>query len=1044
MTAPGPASRPLEGERKFVTVLFADVVGSTQIGEELDPEQVAELMNGVFALMNTAVSRHGGTVARLMGDAVLAFFGAPATHEDDAERAVHAGLAIQAAAAEYARTVQATYGVDFAVRVGINSGLVVLAIVGDEIRSELTAMGDTTNVASRLQSAAPPGAVLISADTQHLVRNLFDFKVCTPIELRGRSVPVDTYEVVQARPVPGRMRGLEGIASPLVGRDSELQILGERLEALRGGTGSVVLITGEAGLGKSRLVAEARARHGGDLRWLEGRAISFGEPPSYYPWQQVVRQAVDATEDDAPESVLAAIADRAAPGLSPEQQELLGVLLGVGSTRGSAADLDLARFENVDFGERLAGALGALLAELATTRPAVIVLDDLHWADRASLQLLTRAFDVPGKVPVLIVGLLRLDRTAPSWQLLEDVEQTAASHRRLDLVPLSMEQSRQLLVGLVEAEPRLAPGCDLILAKSEGNPFFLEEVIRSLIDSGHIVEEAGVLRATAEITDVMIPETLLGVLTGRIDRLLEDPKRLLQTASVIGRMFARRVLGAVCDAAPERERIEDVDMHLRTLRDEELIRERVQAPDLEYMFKHALTQEAAYDSLLIRRRREFHRRVGEVIERLYSGRTQEFAKQMAHHFWLGGDWERAAGYAVLAGARADEMFAPEEAIEQYERAMEALEKTSPLDAVRLVDATLAWARPAMKLRRPAELLPRLARAVALAREAGDKRQLARALSWIGNVHTFGGTPAFGIEPLTESHRLADELGEEMLTMLPSFHITLAMVDQSPRLGLEALNDVIEMARKYRSPEIEAHALAARAIALARLGENAAALAAAQEARAVIARSTSLVKRADVNLYLAVAYAVMGDIEQALYLGELGTEESIEANAPQCTVFGHWATGSCRLAAGSPDDAARSLRQGLELFDANLGQVSAGHQFRNQLNTWLQVAELRQGKAEAVDGLEEARANAEVMGDEFTAAFAAEALASAHVDRGELERAAARIEAAVGFYRRNGMLPFLVQALPVAARVYRAQGLTREADLALEEVERLRAQIAAAA
>src|ERR687893_1030166 len=248
--------RPVEGERKFVTVLFADVVDSTGMGERLDPEQIIEIMNGAFAFLNVAVAKYDGTVARLMGDAVLAFFGAPVAHEDDAERAVRAGLEIQAAAKEYEQAIKANYGVDFNVRVGINTGLAVLAVVGDEIKMEYTAMGDTTNVAARLQSAALPGTVLISADTYHLVKQLFELRSRGGAMVKGKSAPIVTYEVLSPRTVPGKVRGLEGLTSPLVGRTAEFKLVNDKLNEVREGRGAFVAGIGEGGFGKSRLLAE--------------------------------------------------------------------------------------------------------------------------------------------------------------------------------------------------------------------------------------------------------------------------------------------------------------------------------------------------------------------------------------------------------------------------------------------------------------------------------------------------------------------------------------------------------------------------------------------------------------------------------------------------------------------------------------------------------------------------------------------------------------------------------------------------------------------
>src|ERR687894_2919869 len=247
--APLEAPRPMKGERRFVTVLFADVVDSTRMGEQLDPEEVAEIMDGAFAFLNAEVAKYDGTVARLLGDAVLAFFGAPVAHEDDAERAVRAGLDIQAKAKEYAKEIKRNYRVDFEVRVGINTGLAVLAAVGDEIKTEYTAMGDTTNLAARMQSAARPGSVLISADTYHLVKELFDFNARGAIEVKGKSTPIEIYEVLAPKAVPGRVRGLEGVSSPLVGRADEFRLLGEKLEGLLAGQGAFVAGGGGGGGG---------------------------------------------------------------------------------------------------------------------------------------------------------------------------------------------------------------------------------------------------------------------------------------------------------------------------------------------------------------------------------------------------------------------------------------------------------------------------------------------------------------------------------------------------------------------------------------------------------------------------------------------------------------------------------------------------------------------------------------------------------------------------------------------------------------------------
>ena len=417
------APRPVEGERRFVTVLFADVVDSTAMGEQLDPEQVAEIMDGAFAFLNAAVAKYGGTVARLLGDAVLAFFGAPVAHEDDAERAVRAGLDIQAKAKEYAKQTKRNYGVDFEVRVGINTGLAVLAAVGDEIKTEYTAMGDTTNLAARMQSAARPGSVLISADTYHLVKELFDLNPRGAIEVKGKSAPIETYEVLAPKAVPGKVRGLEGVTSPLVGRAGEFELLGEKLEDVRQGQGAFVAVVGEAGLGKSRLIAEARNLVNTDSQpqivWLEGRAISYGQATAYYPWRQVIREAIGAQEGDTPERVrehLQLAHDRYR--LPDDELPFLEALLGV----ESEASLRLVRdLEGDALRERLTEATRSYIGKLAQMAPVVLVFDDLHWADEASVELLMNVAELVESTPLLVICLMRPDKAAPSWSAIESV-----------------------------------------------------------------------------------------------------------------------------------------------------------------------------------------------------------------------------------------------------------------------------------------------------------------------------------------------------------------------------------------------------------------------------------------------------------------------------------------------------------------------------------------------------------------------------------------------------------------------------------------------
>jgi class 3 adenylate cyclase/tetratricopeptide (TPR) repeat protein len=1026
-----------EGERKYVTVLFADVVDSTGLGERLDPEQVAEIMNGAFAFLNASVKKYDGTIARLLGDAILAFFGAPVAHEDDAERAVRAGLDIQAAAREYAQAVRRNYGADFQVRVGINTGLAVLAAVGDEIRTEYTAMGDTTNVAARLQSAAEPGTVLISADTYHLVKQLFELKPRGGAMVKGKSAPIVTYEVLAPRVVPGKVRGLEGLTSPLVGRAAEFKLVNDKLNEVREGRGAFVAVIGEAGLGKSRLLAEVSdsAKSWPQVAWLEGRALSYEQAVTYFPWRQVIRQVIGAKEGEAPEVVREKLHRDPACGAMPEDDsQYLEVILSVESDATLEA---VAALEGDALVEHIAAATRSYLRARADLMPTVIVLDDLHWADTASLDLLLSVAALVEDLPLLIVCLLRPDKGAPSWSAIERArERLGARYTEILLEPLDAADSKELLGNLLYIEDLPESVRKLILNKAEGNPFFVEEVIRTLIDSEYIVQENSHWRATREIVNVAIPDTLTGVLSARIDRLPENTKHVAQTAAVLGRIFAQRALMATCAAAPPPEQIEDVEPHLGVLTYEELVRERVHDPELEYIFKHALTQEAAYDLLLIRRRKELHRRAGEVLEELYPEQRGELASALAYHFRLGEDWQRAADYAMGAGAQAVKVYAMSEALAYYDNGYDALKKVPDASPERLCDVILGWTPAALKLKPYQEVVDRLEEAEKIARELNDDARLARVLHWIGNAYISNGFPTRGMPALFESYQLAERLGDERLTLVATFWMTAGMIDRDPRGGLKQMDYVIEAARKYRRREVEAHALAKKAMAHARLGEFAEARDAVERAYEASRKADSVVNGADVALMSSQAFLDMGDVRSGLEHSQRGTEQALSANGLECAMYGHFCTGLSNLHSRNPVEAQRAFESALRLLTDNLFELRGSEVIVNEVRAGLAIARFLGGDTGAINDMESALANADAVGDDYTVAFIAQALGEGYTQLGVFERAQQHLDTALDYYRRNEMKPYLARGLKSSAELHEAQGHVAEAERELAEAGRL--------
>ncbi len=1033
--APLKAPRAMAGERKFVTVLFADVVDSTTLGEQLDPEQIAEIMDSAFAFLNVAVAKYGGTVARLLGDAILAFFGAPVAHEDDAERAIRAGLDIRATARQYADVVKQNYGVDFEMRVGINSGLTVLAAIGDEIRTEYTAMGDTTNVAARMQSAARPGTVLVSAETYHLTKELFDFKPRGATKVKGKSTPIETYEVLAPKTLPGRVRGLEGVTSPLVGRDAEVLFLQQKLEDLLGGQGAFVAVVGEAGLGKSRLIAEVRklvhANSQHQVVWLEGRALSYGQTMIYYPWQQVVRKALGVPDVAAPATVrdhIRLVRDRY--GLPGDDLPFLETLLGVESEANSRL---IRNLEGDTLRQRLTEATRNYIDTLAHKTPVVLVFDDLHWANEASLDLLLKTLELVKDAPLLVISLTRPDKNAPSWSMLHRARnKVRAWLTEIVLEPLDAEHSHELLGNLLDIEGLPESVHDLILQKSEGNPFFVEEVIRALIDSEHIVRENSHWRATREIVDVAIPDTLTGLLSSRIDRLPHATKQVAQTSAVLGRIFAYRALAEVCAAAPPSERVEDIESHLGTLTYEELVRERARELELEYIFKHALTQEAAYNLLLIRRRKELHRRAGAVLEQVYAERLDDFVPALARHFWLGEDWERAAEYSMRAGDQAMKVYALSEALDSYERACQALEKMPNVPPERLADAILAWAPVAAKLKLDATILERLAHAEQLARDMQDNSRLAQALAWTAHTHALTGFPSRAIPILAESHKLAIEAGDEGLAMIPEFMMEASQVEQDPRGSLVQLERIIDLAHNHDHRQIEAHALAAKGWAHARIGDFAQAEEDLRRAHEMVPTTNSPVTEADVNTFSSWSYFEMGDPHRAVEYGRLAAEQALAAQGLECGTVGMFVLGLGHLQAQNLGEAVTTLDEAIALGEKLPGMKD----FMHRVRATRAAAYLLSGHREALDELKQTLAYARALDDHYWVAFISQYLGEAHAELGEFERAEEYFSAAAAYYRSTGIYPSLARVLQSLSELYERQG--RKADTAHARAEAQRA------
>ena len=651
------------GERRVVTMLFCDVRGSTAMAETLDPEDWTDLMNSAFELLIEPVVRHEGTVARLMGDAILAFFGAPTAHEDDPQRAVMAGLEIVSAISPLKERLRAERGLDLDVRVGINTGPVVVGQVGSELRHEYTAMGDAVNVAARMEQTAEPGTVQITEDTYRLVADLFDVEDLGRIDVKGKREPVAAFRVRGRLAAPWRVRAVRSLEASLVGRERELERVRSALERTGDGVGTALLLVGEPGIGKSRLVEEAdaiwsRLEPQDERLWDHWSCVPYDAMQPYAQYRRVIRERAGIEERDPPEvardKLAATIGAIAVEGYREHSERVSRALLGI----------ELEDEEPLE-GEAFQRAATELVvgSTIAQGGRRFIVFEDLHWCDRASLELVRATTELVADHPYVVIATFRPDETAASWDFKSWLELELGDRTEvLALEPLTSGESERLIDELLPSVELPGELRERILERTEGNPLFVQEVVRSLVDAGVLERSGDVLRLTDDVAVDAIPNTVQSLITVGLDRLPEHARRTLQIAAVIGRTFDEEVLRSVTDG--------DIRGDLRELERRDLIR-AVAGPARAFTFRHALTQEAAYGSLLVRHRRELHHRVAEGIEAASPDRLDDVAALLVHHYEASGDDEATLRFALLAGDTARRLYANSAAAAHYRTAIDA-------------------------------------------------------------------------------------------------------------------------------------------------------------------------------------------------------------------------------------------------------------------------------------------------------------------------------------------------------------------------------------
>jgi class 3 adenylate cyclase/tetratricopeptide (TPR) repeat protein len=850
------SKRSLEGERKQVTILFSDLKGSTELLADRDPEDARAILDPVLHLMMDAVHHYEGTVNQVMGDGIMALFGAPVAHEDHGVRAAYAALRMQESVKRYAESVQRSAGVPIHIRVGLNSGQVVVRSIGSDLKMDYTAVGQTTHLAARMEQMAMPGSILMTENTLKLAGELVETRPLGKLQVKGFAEPVEAFELIGAGRVRTRFQAAsERGLSPFVGREAERAAVREAAARARAGHGQVVLLVGDAGVGKSRLFWEiAHVMQAEGWRLLESRSLSYGRATPYLSVIELLRSDFQVETGDEERKIQEKITGR----LLAVDETLLGELpvfltlfdVPVADPAWQALDAPRRRQRTLD-------ALTRLLRCLSEREPLLLVFEDLQWIDAESQAVLDAFVDEVAARRVLLLLDYRPEYTH-AWQgrphLLEI---------RVGALPAA--GAGALLDALLGAEDRLAPLKRLLVERTQGNPFFLEESVRALAESGVLAGERGAYRLAKTLPGVQVPATVQAVLAARIDRLAPEDKDLLQSAAVVGKDIAGPLLQAVVEM-PEPE----LRRGLTHLEQADFLYEVSLFPELQYGFRHTLTHDVAHGGLLQERRRALHGRVVDAIERLYAERAGEHVEALAHHAFRGERWDKAVIHLRRAAAKAIARAANLDAVSCLRDALTALARLPETHATleTAIDIRLELRPPLLQLGRLQEILTVSQDAEALALRLGDEPRLARVYTYLINYHYLKGEPEAAVDygerclkMDPEQNRAVHQLARRYLGH--SYHVQgrYRRAEFILRENIEALDD----ARGVAPPEDVVSYVASAAWAaftLAELGEFDLALAYADKAGRVAEASRHAYSEAIARTFAGFVWLRRGHLDRA--------------------------------------------------------------------------------------------------------------------------------------------------------------------------------------
>jgi class 3 adenylate cyclase/tetratricopeptide (TPR) repeat protein len=1005
----------LEGERKQVTVLFADLKGSMELLADRDPEEARKLLDPVLERMMEAVHRYEGTVNQVMGDGIMALFGAPLAHEDHAVRACYAALRMQESVAQYAERVFRSHGVPLQIRVGLNSGEVVVRAIGSDLHMDYTAVGQTTHLAARMEQMATPGTILLAPATLRLAEGYVQVMARGPVAVKGLPDPVEIYALTGASAQRSRLhvaaaRGL----TRFVGRDAEIEQIRRALALGHEGRGQVVAIVGEPGVGKSRLVYEfTRSHRTQDWLVLEAGSLSYGKATSYLPVIDLLKAyfKIDdrETHRDIREKVTGKLLtlDRALEPILPAVLALLDV--PVEDAPWQALDPAQRRQRTLDGVKRL------LLRE-SENQPLLVVFEDLHWIDAETQALLDSLVESLPTARVLLLVNYR-----PEYQ---HAWGGKTYYLQLRIDPLRPETADALLTALLGEDQTLAPLKRVLIARTEGNPFFLEESVRTLAETQVLVGERGAYRVTTAPDTWQIPATAQAILAARIDRLAPEDKRLLQAAAVIGKDVPFALLQAIADVPAD-----TLHQGLRHLQGAEFLYEATLFPDLEYTFKHAFTHEVGYGSLLQDRRRALHARIVQAIEALYPERLTEQVERLAHHAARGELWEKAFAYLREAGTKAAGRSAHRDAVSHFERALAVLRYLPKTEESRkaAIDVRFACRSSLLPLGELDGILHHLREAETMAQGLADQRRLGWASTYMTIHFSMIGQNEQGLASGQRAVALAAAVGDVRLQVVASAYLGQAEYRAGEyRLAVERLRwsvasltgDLVrERLGQAALPAVYCRTLLASS--LAELGEFSEGTARAQEAIQIAEAldhpfSLGLAFHGTGRLYLC-----KGDVQKAVAALERGHDVC------RARVVGHWlpvicaSLGLAYATTGRPAEAFPLLEQTLERLTSAQMMI-----YQSLLLTSLSETYLLAGRTD--DASQRAQEALRVSCDRGERGVQAHTIRllgeiAAHHDPPEVEQAEAHYRNAGALADERGMRPLMAHCHLGLGKLYHRTG-----------------------